>query len=91
MKAKEKEKRQHFRLAVPMTVEIAHRQLGSLQLETADLSDGGLFLKATPEQCPPLNDEITLQVVGTLDGKAPPLLSARVVRITDEGMGVQFL
>lgn len=74
-----------------MPVEIAHPQLGTLQLETVDLSDGGLFIKATPEQCPPLNDEITVQVVGTLDGKAPPLVRARVARITDKGMGIQFL
>lgn len=85
------EKRQHVRLAVPMPVKITHAALGTIELVTADLSDGGVFLKAEPHQCPPLGDELTLQVVGTLGGEAPPLVAARVIRITDEGMGLEFL
>lgn len=85
------EKRQHVRLTVPMPVEITHAQLGTVELVTADLSDGGVFLQAEPEQCPPVGDEITLKVVGTLGGETPPLVRARVVRVTVDGMGVEFL
>jgi len=86
-----KEKRQFIRLCIPMSMTLTHEVLGTLQLETADLSDGGAFLKATPEQCPAIGEAITLQVVGSLGGKAPPQMPARVVRVTDEGIGVQFL
>ena len=85
------EKRHHVRLSVPMPVEVTHAQLGTIKLVTADLSDGGVFLTAEPHQCPPIGDEITLRVVGTLGGEAPPLVPARVVRITADGMGVEFL
>lgn len=86
-----KEKRRHVRLTVPMAVEVTHAQLGTTELVTADLSDGGVFLKAEPHQCPPIGDALTLRVVGTLGGEDPPEVPARVVRITAEGMGLEFL
>jgi hypothetical protein len=74
-----------------MPVELTHPQLGTLHLETADLSDGGVFLKASAEQRPPIGEEVTLRVVGTLGGEEPPLVPARIVRHTSTGMGLEFL
>lgn len=87
------EKRRHVRIEVPMPVEVTHPALGTVELVTADLSDSGVFLKCAPEQCPELGDEITIKVKGGVlgGGDEPPLVPARVVRVTDEGMGVEFL
>jgi hypothetical protein len=60
---------QPSKTANPLT--LSHTSLGTLQLETADLSDGGVFLKTAAEQCPAIGDEVTLQVVGSLGGEAP--------------------
>ena len=85
------EKRQHVRLSVPMPVEVTHATLGTVELVTADLSDGGVFLSADPQQCPPIGDEVIIKVVGTLGGEEPPEVPARDVRHTSDGMGLQFL
>jgi len=87
------EKRRHIRIEVPMPVEVTHPSLGTVELITADICDSGVFLKADPEQCPAVGDEVTLKVKsGVLGGgEEPPLVPARVVRVTKDGMGVEFL
>ncbi len=87
------ERRRHVRIEVPMPVLVTHHALGTIELVTADICDNGVFLKAEPSQCPPVGDEVTLQLKGGLlgDGEEPPLVRAQVVRITENGMGVEFL
>lgn len=86
------EKRRHVRIEVPMPVEVTHPTMGTFELVTADICDSGVFLKAEPEQCPPVGSEVTLRVKGgVLGGEDPPLVPARVVRITADGMGVEFI
>lgn len=87
------ERRQHIRIEIPMPVLVTHHALGTSELITVDICDNGVFLKAEADQCPPIGDEITLQLKsGTLaEGEEAPLVRARVVRVTENGMGVQFL
>lgn len=87
------ERRQHVRIEVPMPVLLTHPALGTNELITVDICDNGIFLKAEPSQCPAVGDEVTLQLKsGVLgDGEEPPQVRARVVRVTEDGMGIQFI
>jgi hypothetical protein len=40
---------------------------------------------------PPVDTEMHLQLNGTVLGKEPPVLKARVVRVTDEGVAFRFV
>ena len=86
------DKRQYPRIEVPMPVIVSHTEKGSLELITADVCDGGVFLKADNTQLLPVGTQVTLQVkAGLLAGDNPPLLNAVIVRTTSEGMGLKFL
>jgi hypothetical protein len=58
---------------------------------TRDLSDGGTFVFVTLEPPPPVGTEILLQLDRLVLGEEPPVLKARVVRITENGVAFEFL
>ena len=58
---------------------------------TKDFSDGGAFVLVAFEPPPPVDTEMHLQLNGSVLGKEPPVLRARVVRVTDEGVAFQFV
>ncbi len=75
-----------------MPVTLTHPERGSMNLITADICDGGVFLKAEEAQCLPVGSRVTLQVkAGLLAGDDPPLVDAEVVRTSADGMGLKFL
>lgn len=85
-------KRKNPRIEVPMPVTLKQPDGHSMELITADICDGGVFLKASAEECLPIGSRVTLQVrAGLLAGDDPPLVDAEVVRITENGMGLKFL
>lgn len=84
-------KRKYTRIEVPMPVTVTHPEFGPYELVTADICDGGVFLKASEDQCLPVGSKVTLQVkAGLLAGDEPPLVKATVVRVTADGMGLEF-
>ncbi len=87
------DKRNFARIPVPMDIEV--RMDGAdtemMVLETLDISNGGAFIKVEPERCPQIGAHLQLKVKGSLGGQEPPTVRARVVRTTDEGMGVVYL
>ena len=83
--------RNFARIPVPMDIEVRVEGAEMMVLETIDISNGGAFIKAEPHQCPAVGTELQLKVKGQLGGEAPPTVQARVVRINNEGMGVEFL
>ncbi|MDH5784039.1 MAG: PilZ domain-containing protein [Chromatiales bacterium] len=85
------DKRSFARIPLPVDVEVRVDGTELMVLETLDISNGGAFIKASAEQCPPVGTEILLRVKGSLGGEEPPVVRARVVRITPDGIGVQFL
>ncbi len=87
------EKRRRRRIKVPVPVLVTHHTLGSAEFVTLDISDIGLFLKAPSHQCPPIGDEITLQIKSGIlaDGDDPQPIRAQIVHVTENGMGVEFL
>ena len=83
--------RNFARIPVPMDIEVRVEGAEMVVLETIDISNGGAFIKAEPHQCPAVGTELQLKVKGQLGGESPPTVQARVVRINNEGMGVEFL
>jgi len=86
------EKRIHERQQVSLSVEIldpAH--LGKVSLITRDISKDGAFILLAREKCLPVGRIISLRISGVLWGEKLSTVSARVVRVTDEGMGLQFI
>lgn len=85
-------KRRFTRIEVPMPINLAHPDHGTISLQSMDISDGGVFLKADTDLCLPLGSEVILQVkAGLLAGDDPPKVRAVVVRVTDDGMGLRFV
>ena len=86
------EKRIHERQEISLSVEILDPpHLGKVVLVTKDISKGGAFILLKKEQCPPVGRIVSMRIPGTLWGEKLSTVSARVVRVTDEGMGLQFL
>jgi hypothetical protein len=85
------DKRNFARIPVPMDIEVRRSGVEMMVLESADISNGGAFLKVEPRHCPPVGTELQLRVKGSLGGEEPPTMHARVVRTTHEGVGVEFL
>ncbi|WP_018863097.1 MULTISPECIES: PilZ domain-containing protein [Thioalkalivibrio] len=93
------ERRRHPR--IPMTVEVVAecRDGSQVRLTTNDISGGGAFLawedrgQSGISLLKELNpdDELMLQVFGLLgDGGEPPRVRARIVRVMEDGVAVQF-
>lgn len=58
---------------------------------TRDFSDSGAFVLVAFKPHPPVDTEMHLQLNGLVLGKEPPVLKARVVRVTDEGVAFRFV
>lgn len=84
-------KRRHERYPVTVEVELVDPAIGRSIVQTKDLSDGGLFLRLGAKPWPRVGALVTVRVIETGDVAAPPLLRARVVRMTAEGIGLEFL
>jgi len=60
-------------------------------LRTIDMSNSGVFLECDEKSCPPVGTKLEVRISGTVGGEAPPLVQAKVVRVTRNGMAVVFL
>ncbi|MGM0952474.1 MAG: PilZ domain-containing protein [Pseudomonadota bacterium] len=83
------DRRQHIRTAMAARVKIIHETLGEFVFSTSDISDGGLFIAMEDDAFKPeLGDRVTVQVQGL--PVPAPVLDMRVVRRTEDGLGLQF-
>ena len=85
------EKRTHERQAVTLSAEIVDPEIGKVILLTKDLSKGGAFVRPDKEKCLPLGRIVSVRLPGLLWGEKITTVTARIVRVTDEGMGLQFI
>lgn len=86
------EKREQERQEVSLSVEVLDPpHLGKVELRTHDLSKKGAFILVRPEKCLPVGRVVSLRMSGILWGEESSTISARVVRVTEEGMALQFL
>lgn len=84
-------KRRHERYPVTVEVELVDSTTGKSIVQTKDLSDGGLFLRLGAKPWPSIGAVVTVRLNESADGATPPLVRARVVRVTAEGIGLEFL
>lgn len=83
------DRRQHIRTAMTARVKIIHEHFGEFVFSTSDISDGGLFVAMEDDTFKPqLGDRVTVQVQGL--PVPAPILDMRVVRFTEDGLGLEF-
>lgn len=81
------EKRKHVRTEFSGRVKVMHAQLGSVEVELRDLSNGGAFLFTGDQFGLPVGEVVRLQAQDLEDA---PVLSARIVRIEEKGIALVF-
>ncbi len=82
--------RKHSRLPLPMTVEVCVEDQAPVISKTRDMSDGGVFLEGNENLILQMGMKLTIRVVENMQGEEPPAIPATVVRVTDDGVAVQF-
>jgi hypothetical protein len=58
---------------------------------TGDISQGGAFLKRGSEPLPSEGADIYVEIQTDIPGEDPMIARARVVRVTEEGIGIVFI
>lgn len=90
-----RDKREHERYPIEVEVEVVIPKLFRDQrrrMYTRDMSHGGLFIAGDGKPMPPAGAELRLRVIRAGgDGEPLPVVRARVVRLTADGMAVEFL
>jgi len=84
------ERRTEERQAVSLPVEIIEPDLGKVKMITRDLSKGGAFIQLDGADCPPVGRVVSVRLPGMLWGEQLSTMAVRVVRVTEEGMGLEF-
>lgn len=83
------DRRISIRTAMSAKVKVNHSEFGEFVFSTRDISDGGVFVVVDTEPFTPvIGDEVTVQVQGL--PVPAPILNMVVVRITNDGYGLQF-
>ena len=86
------DKRVDERLVVSLSVEIIDPpHLGKVSLLTKNISKHGAFILLDKEKCLPVGRIVSVRMSGVIWGEKLSTVSARIVRVTDEGMALQFL
>jgi hypothetical protein len=85
-------KRANSRMPVTLTVEVTHESIGTVELKTRDMSNGGIFVFIDKDPGLNVGLEVLVKVKGQLgDGEEPPTLKMEVVRAEQQGLGLKFL
>ena len=81
--------RKHKRVPLDVEVKISHPDIGEIIVKTKNLSDGGLFILVDPITMPPIGEIVQGQVQGEFGDF--PVVTMKIVRTEDEGLGLQFV
>jgi hypothetical protein len=81
------EKRKHVRTEFCGRVKVMHPQLGSVEVELRDISNGGVFLFTGDQFGLPVGEVVRVQAQDLEDA---PVLSARIVRVEEKGIALLF-
>ncbi len=84
-------KRVHIRNKLRAEIKLSHPQVGDLTLHTGDISESGAYILAEGNDLPAVGEVVEVQVQGLGGGGSGPLLKMRVVRLDNEGIGLQFI
>ena len=85
------ENRQFERFTLSVEVEMTYSGTGKMILNTRDISTGGVFLHIQGKSIPPIGSELLLKLTGMVAGEEPSTVRVKVVRVTDDGIGLEFL
>jgi hypothetical protein len=86
------ENRKHERFDAFLEVEVTWPGHGTARALTRDLSDGGVRLEPPFNPPPPVGTVVQARLVAnTGDGAEPPTLSARVVWVAPDAIGLMFV
>ncbi len=84
------EKREHERTPLHAKVQVTHESFGTVVARLENISHGGLFIIYCEGQAFPAIETI-MQVQAMDMAVEAPILKVKIVRETDQGVGVQFL
>ena len=82
------DKREHLRTPLKATVKLMLSDKGEIKLTMRDVSNGGVFVITDGVEPPPLGSVVKIQIQGMMEDA--PVISAKVVRVNDEGFGLKF-
>ncbi len=82
-------RRKDIRSKVTAKVKLIHPSVGEVLLTTYDISDGGVFLYTQDTVPPALGEIVQIQMTG-LPMEAP-IVTMRVMRHLNQGIGLQFV
>lgn len=82
-------RRDHPRYPLEADIKIVHPKIGEKIVKTKNVSDSGLFILVEPAVMPPIGEVIQGQIQGEQDDL--PLVTMKIVRAEDDGLGLQFL
>ena len=85
------EKRKHERYNETLEVRVTWQDKETRIGSTRDFSDGGTFIIVNFDPQPPADMEMLLQLNSLAGGNEAPVLRARVVRTTAEGIAFEFI
>ena len=85
--------REHERMPISVVAEVSSGSNGTTRFQVIDLSKTGAFLikEDSSSESPEVGTRVHLKLTWPMDTDTPPLeVEADVMRVTDEGIGVQF-
>lgn len=84
------DKRQSARRSIRLDVQIGIPSGKTFQVNSRDVSEGGMFLLMKAEQQPPIGEMVSIHVVNGSQDQLPSS-EAIVVHRLDDGIGVAFI
>ncbi|MDX2503762.1 MAG: PilZ domain-containing protein [Gammaproteobacteria bacterium] len=83
------ENRKHIRTKLTSSVNLTHPDIGTIEVKTKDISDGGIYLISPFTNLPPVDSQVKVQLIDT--PFEAPILDMRIVRLENDGIGLTFL
>ena len=85
-------KRGSNRLGLVIDIKLTFKDKTEHILKSQNISDSGVFLEYDNEPLRlPIGTHVILQVCSQLGDEEAPPVNAEITRLTDEGMGLQFI
>lgn len=83
------ENRTHTRTPMKCQVKVTHPDIGSVIVNTRDISDGGIFILTEDHDMPPVGSIVEAQVQNM--GMEGPIIKMEIVRVEPGGLGLKFV
>ncbi|MBV1920178.1 MAG: PilZ domain-containing protein [Pseudomonadales bacterium] len=84
-----REQRKFQRTLLKCRIKVTHAEIGEIEVDSRDISDGGLFLITNDLELPPIGTILEGQVQGMMDDA--PILDMEIVRLESDGIGLRFV